>query len=563
MRRYTAKARAKRLEPQYFKRLHPFRRWKLILSIAAPVLAAAWVVAATVRGDQRLYTSGPVSTAHAMFGLRCGECHRPRGPAGAPAAAAGGFWLRVENGACLTCHDGPPHQAAQRFEPACHTCHVEHQGRVVLAAVGDRHCTQCHAALETRDGSPPRFERRIRDWHSSHPEFAITVVDRGQPQRVRLDAGPVDRAQIALNHDKHLRPGLRGLEDVRARTGLTGLVETRQGLQLGCTYCHRPDERRAYMAPVTFAEHCAVCHPLDFDARLAGTVVPHDRPPIVRAFLRDLFTTVFEQCRALEAGAAAGPPADEALRARCRELELVKERSADAPRRRLGRAEASEEGEPRREAAGQEAPAPDRPRARLGRRPPEEPPAEAERPAEEEPRGGRLRRRAEEPEAAPERPRGRPGRADEPSGPAEPAATAEWVATQLSAAEALVFKQRCTLCHTLAAGSGGLPEVAPPAIPARWLPHARFDHGVHRSLGCVECHRARESKATTDVLLPSIATCRDCHRQPDGARTACVECHRYHDRSRERDLDGPLTVRRLLTATTPSPGSAPTGGRTR
>jgi len=74
--RYTTKVRAKRIELSYFKHAHPFRRWKLILSIVAPVIAGGWLVGYAALGSSRIYTSGPVATAHAMFGTRCEACHR-------------------------------------------------------------------------------------------------------------------------------------------------------------------------------------------------------------------------------------------------------------------------------------------------------------------------------------------------------------------------------------------------------------------------------------------------------------------------------------------------------
>src|SRR5919204_5168149 len=101
--RYTTKTRAKRIELHYFKRLYPFRRWKLILSIALPTIAAASLLVLAARGDQRVYTSGPVSTAHAMFNVQCGQCHVPARAAGAQAAAPAqhGFRLPASDPACL------------------------------------------------------------------------------------------------------------------------------------------------------------------------------------------------------------------------------------------------------------------------------------------------------------------------------------------------------------------------------------------------------------------------------------------------------------------------------
>jgi hypothetical protein len=91
------------------------------------------------------------------------------------------------------------------------------------------------------------------------------------------------------------------------------------------------------------------------------------------------------------------------------------------------------------------------------------------------------------------------------------------------------------------------PEFLKTAIPPRWLPHSRFNHGVHRVLSCRECHgKAEQSTRTADVLLPRMNTCRECHRLTDGARTGCVECHVYHDKKRET-FDGPRKLPELRT----------------
>ncbi|MBI4611630.1 MAG: hypothetical protein HY726_21795 [Candidatus Rokubacteria bacterium] len=483
LRRYTAKIRAKRIELHYFKQLHRFRRLKLILTVGAPALAAGWLLVLAARGDQTIYTSGPVSTAHAMFGLQCGQCHAPAQAANQAGPARRGFWLRVSEQACLTCHDAPVHHANEIFTPGCNTCHVEHEGHVVLASMSDRHCTRCHADLKTRDAATG-YERSIRSFHAGHPEFAVTVKDKTRLLRVRLDdaARLKDTAQMKLNHQKHLKAGLKGVDELKARKGTKGLSATPAGLQLACSYCHQPDARQAYLAPIRYALHCGpACHPLDFDARLPGAEVPHDRPLITRAFLREAFTSAFEQCQPLQkAEGGGGDRATEELKTRCQELGLIK-----------GAEEA-------------------------------------------------------------ERPRGRVGRREEPE---EVASPQQWVAAQIQSAEATLFKQKCEFCHTLTSAPEKLPEVALPAIPVRWLSHSRFDHGIHRVLACAECHRAAQSTATTDVLLPSIATCRECHRAGGGTRSGCVECHLYHDKTRERDLNGPFTIRELATGA-PQPAAA-------
>jgi predicted CXXCH cytochrome family protein len=67
-------------------------------------------------------------------------------------------------------------------------------------------------------------------------------------------------------------------------------------------------------------------------------------------------------------------------------------------------------------------------------------------------------------------------------------------------------------------------------------------------VACTECHAAAASTETKDVLLPKVETCRDCHQVRVGARSGCVECHRYHDKTQERDPNGPFRVEQLRTS---------------
>lgn len=123
-------------------------------------------------------------------------------------------------------------------------------------------------------------------------------------------------------------------------------------------------------------------------------------------------------------------------------------------------------------------------------------------------------------------------------------------------AEVHLFNVTCRECHELARGERPLPVVQRPAMPAVWFPHARFEHKAHRMLKCTSCHEdAARSSRTADVLLPGIEICRSCHResgkfawfQEDRARTDCVACHSYHDKSLDRNWDGPFTAQRFVS----------------
>jgi pSer/pThr/pTyr-binding forkhead associated (FHA) protein len=126
-------------------------------------------------------------------------------------------------------------------------------------------------------------------------------------------------------------------------------------------------------------------------------------------------------------------------------------------------------------------------------------------------------------------------------------------------------KGKCALCHVLDIPAGAsqstqfggakfntrvsesrmlFPTIVKTGMPERWLPYSTFDHKAHNILKCVACHEsAPSSKWTKDVLLPNIASCRNCHFEPGGARTQCLTCHVYHDKSQaQKPGDQPYSI---------------------
>ncbi len=98
----------------------------------------------------------------------------------------------------------------------------------------------------------------------------------------------------------------------------------------------------------------------------------------------------------------------------------------------------------------------------------------------------------------------------------------------------------CYDCHTVEPPSraGGLDfRIAPVSLPSRYFDRALFSHADHdtKVTECSTCHLAPTSKAASDVLMPGIAVCRDCHvgAQPQKGKVAsdCGSCHEYHDSS--------------------------------
>jgi hypothetical protein len=68
----------------------------------------------------------------------------------------------------------------------------------------------------------------------------------------------------------------------------------------------------------------------------------------------------------------------------------------------------------------------------------------------------------------------------------------------------------------------------------RWLGRGNFNHAKHTQVACEKCHEARSSQDTTDILLPSKASCVACHSPQGGVASNCSECHQYHSSEASR-----------------------------
>ncbi len=431
----TTKKLAQRIDLNYFKRSHPFRRLRFILSVSLPVLAMIWLGWFAITRNDRVYSSGKISASHAVMTARCSSCH---------VKEAGVFSSKTSDGACETCHDGPLHHANQVFTPNCATCHREHRGSLRLAATSDASCTQCHANLHTA-GLTTHYARNIDGFNSSHPEFAA------------VRARQVDSGTIKFNHRVHLKTNL---------AGPSGPV------QLDCGDCHRPptsnetarfgsqpakagavapdreppsmNPERAYMAPLSYAQHCLACHGLQFDKRFSESA-PHDTPEVVHAFVVERFQRYI-----------AGHPAE--LRIANSDPNLPQKPFAVSPRVLT-------------------------------------PP--------------------------------------------------QWVSERAAESEQLLWRKTCMQCHAMSfPASQPLPVVAKSNITVRWFQHAVFNHDKHRLLKCEECHTAaRTSQETSDILLPGIKTCEQCHHSgSEAAEARCFECHTYHDWKKEKPAQGDFRI---------------------
>jgi hypothetical protein len=424
----TAKALAQRIDLNYFKRPHPFRRLKLILSIAVPAAVLLWLGGNAAGGSKAPYSSGPVAASHQVFGDKCERCHVTQVRA---------FRAHVTDNMCVSCHDAPQHKSNQTFTPACASCHVEHRGAVRLAATADRDCEQCHRDLNSTTGRLT-VAKTVGAFNDAHLRRGFG--GQAHPEFVAKRDGFKDAAVLKFNHEVHMKADLRGPK------GAT---------QLECATCHTAaaaapvaarSRRTDNMAPIRYARDCASCHPLFFDP-LIDAVAPHDTPEKVHAMV----------------------------------TQSLREFIAENP-------------------------------AQIGR---------------PDPVRGRIP--VNFPEAM------RPVRS-----------TGDWIEARTENVERLLWSKTCAECHTIVDRRPGLaddvrrpglalrdpaplPQVVPTNIPTGWMPRARFDHASHQLTSCTSCHAATTSRLTSDVLMPSIDTCQQCHKPSRGAESRCFECHEYHD----------------------------------
>ena len=467
----TTKKLAQRIDLNYFKRPTPLKRAKFWLSVGLPALALVWIGWHGFSRDSRVYSSGRMSGVHAVLEAECSACH---------VQTAEEFSAKASDNACLSCHDGPIHHALQTETPNCATCHVEHRGRVNIAATKNESCGQCHGDLKTKTGVP-QFASHIESFEDGHPEFAAL--------RSQGSAAASDPETIKLNHAIHMKPIRRGPNGPE--------------VQLACGDCHRPnaamrvvftydaragsaatnwtyadaryltavpsyEERianpsdalhptdvlptphprtgRELMAPVKFAAACSGCHSLAFDKRFSEGA-PHDTPEAVHAFLIKKFSEYI----------AAHP------------------------------AELREVRDPGRDLTGK--------------------PLQA---------------------------------ATRVYTPNEWIAARIYDAEELLWRK--TCKQCHTL--TTGPKQDALPSVAEAKTTVRWMPHSKFDHDAHRGFSCESCHaKALTSALETDVLLPGIATCKTCHAPgPGHAESRCFECHTYHDWSQRKEVKPLFTL---------------------
>lgn len=115
----------------------------------------------------------------------------------------------------------------------------------------------------------------------------------------------------------------------------------------------------------------------------------------------------------------------------------------------------------------------------------------------------------------------------------------EWADRRAARVTRSVFEgTACGVCHRVEqiAAEQARYAVQPVRLAGSWFPSAEFSHRAHGTMSCDDCHGARSSAQSEDVLIPHLGLCQQCHQgQPakGGVESGCGDCHRYHQEPRE------------------------------
>lgn len=482
---------AQRAELEFHQQPHRFRRRAWVAGVVLAAACGGWLLWASVTGDHRAFEAGHVSSAHAFIANDCRQCHTTWQPVrrlfsvGKHVESAGNS--AVTNAACVKCHAAAEHNHRQipaHASLSCAECHREHQGKLKLAEVTDQHCIRCHRDLETTDGPSKLFAQSIRGFSASdgHPEFNLTL-------RLKSDAAPsnlITPSELQALVQQSLIEGPYEARFLDVLAERAAPYDQKPGQTGTSKWRGRGD--------IKF-NHAAHLGANGVKDKQGNTVILTDN---------------CQACHVPDSGGRYMQPIT--YQKHCVQCHPLLFDNQNFPGDVVPHAR------------------PDIVRGFLTQKY----------------TLTVLNQKQELVESTPPRPL--PGQADRRPLNVEQAKRLEELVAQaerMAQDHTRVVKSRggCKLCHSVSETAGdGTWAVKSPDMPQRWLPHSRFGHTTHRMLDCKECHHnVPTSRETDDVLMPSIADCRECHisekatprRKSQAAlahemQTSCVLCHTYH-----------------------------------
>lgn len=109
----------------------------------------------------------------------------------------------------------------------------------------------------------------------------------------------------------------------------------------------------------------------------------------------------------------------------------------------------------------------------------------------------------------------------------------------------ILFKPNggCGECHEITPNTDNkdVPwKVTPVTITNHWLRNSHFTHAKHSTAKCTECHDKTLSEKSSDVAIPAIEKCRECHagnkQVKNRINSGCDNCHSFHNENTHPSL---------------------------
>lgn len=496
----TQKQIAERLKGNldYYRRLHPFRGWRLAVSTLSVIggFAAIWAYYHW-KTPEIFMSPGPISRAHAGIAQNCAACHDQTRRIAADSHQAGvilkqEYFVPIDQ-ACASCHTffafhapnaapDPTRKAgtgAQNENSSCTSCHREHVTAGKMAATDSASCASCHGRADLMAAASalgrnlpardfPNLARQtggLRWFPKVRPAEGYTKVvssfDQGHPPFAVLAGGYKDPDTLQYNHARHERPDM---------------PRTEKGQKLDCAYCHKADANGTNFQPIAFETNCVACHAIKFDPNVPELLIPHGDPEKVRAFLRTLGNQYLEYALREKRMTPAQAQA----------FAISSVQNLAARYGGLANGVAGPRLEQQVFYSGEH--------VTSGA-------------------GALLRRSAA------------PGTVDEALFPG------------------------CAFCHQVSPPQPNVtPTITKAVIFDRWLADGNFNHAKHTQQGCAECHTSiHASQLTSDINLPTQQSCTKCHNSgPEGVANDCMSCHHYHNDPRLKTLNVGSGLRAML-----------------
>ena len=239
------------------------------------------------------WLSGPLQFAHRTpeISQNCEVCHAIP-------------FIQVKNEQCVACHEDighhvapEAHKIAELQEEECASCHMEHNEPTYAVEENQALCSDCHSDLNDILGKPSEL-KNATDFGTDHPDFSLTLLTPPDttatsewiPVRSEFTAELKEQSNLKFPHKKHLDLNEEQLSRYLEDDFNLDAEGIKQSLNFQCSDCHQLDAGGRYILTISMERDCRQCHQLRFDPDDPQREVPHGDPDQVMLTLEEYYS---------------------------------------------------------------------------------------------------------------------------------------------------------------------------------------------------------------------------------------------------------------------------------